>query len=353
MFNIRGDDCHDYLIENIKPELTFDKNKDFELQKKLIKEKFIETFCLDEIEKNDREEMLIEILNTKVFKDFTQYKVIFSSEKDVSVLGCMLIPNNITEKAPLCIVLQGHNNTYLNSFGEGFKYQDFIDDKQLVEDSMLAIQAVKKGYCALAIEQRSIGQSYSNSGDRRYFSEKCSVQVYHANAIGRTVLGERVFDVKKSIDFAGEFARRYNMLCDVNKVIITGNGAGGTTAYYSSIYDDRISVCVPSCAFSTYKDSIYASAHCECEYIPRAYLNYDMQDLSIAIAPRKLIVVSGKDDEAYPLKGAKKAFDVVKEIFDKAGAKDNCKHVITDKGHRWCPDVVWLEIETAVKELGW
>ena len=69
-----------------------------------------------------------------------------------------------------------------------------------------------------------------------------------------------------------------------------------------------------------------------------------MQDLACLIAPRKLSIVAGKYDTAFLIEGVKRGYKTVEKIYEKAGAKGNCRLVITDKGHFWCEDIVWKTI---------
>jgi DUF2075 family protein len=40
-----------------------------------------------------------------------------------------------------------------------------------------------------------------------------------------------------------------------------------------------------------------------------------MGDLSVMIAPKKLVLVCGKDDNIFPLHGVKDTFDIIKNIY--------------------------------------
>ena len=76
-----------------------------------------------------------------------------------------------------------------------------------------------------------------------------------------------------------------------------------------------------------------------------------MGDLSCMIAPRKLLVISGKDDAIFPIDEAKKAYITIQKIFEKEGVPQNCKMLVTDKDHYWCEDVVWNGIKQMRGEI--
>ena len=116
-------------------------------------------------------------------------------------------------------------------------------------------------------------------------------------------------------------------------------------SFYAACVDERISVCAPSCAFCPYPESILKFYHCSCNYIPQAFRYFDMQDLACLIAPRKLAIIAGKYDTAFLIDGVKRGYETVEKIYEQAGVKDNCRLVVTDKGHWWCEEIIWEVIK--------
>jgi hypothetical protein len=66
-----------------------------------------------------------------------------------------------------------------------------------------------------------------------------------------------------------------------------------------------------------------------------------MGELAACIAPRKLIMVSGEQDNGFFIKGARDAYDVIEKVYDKAGCPDNCRLVVGPLGHRFYADLTW------------
>ena len=247
----------------------------------------------------------------------------------------MLIPDTGKEKYPVAIVLQGHSTGFHNSIGIA-KYDG--DEKDLPRVAF-ALQAVEQGYIALAIEQRGMGETKPQKEKRRW-GKMCHHTASVAMLLGRSVLGERMWDVSRAIDLLPNFPQ-----CDVNDIMITGNSGGGTSSYFCACYDERIKLSAPSCAFCPYPESIMDIYHCACNYINGAYRYFDMQDLAVLIAPRKLLIINGQEDIIFPIEGVKRGYETVKKIYSKVNCKDNCKLVITPKHHYWCDDIVWEEIK--------
>jgi dienelactone hydrolase len=240
------------------------------------------------------------------------------------------------------ITLQGHSSGFHNSIAEPKTEGDI---PYATGRGKFAVQAVQNGYIALAIEQRGMGERRPRERHQN-LANMCEYEAHIALLLGRTILGERVWDVSKAIDTLSNFPE-----CDLDKVFITGASGGGTATYYASCFDERIKFSAPSCAFCTYEHSILNWYHCSCNFVPHAYEWFEMQDLACLIAPRNILVIAGKEDEIFPIEGVRKGFETVKKIYEKENAEDNCRLVETPKGHWWCEDIVWNAINEEMAKI--
>ena len=77
---------------------------------------------------------------------------------------------------------------------------------------------------------------------------------------------------------------------------------------------------------------------------------FDMGDLCALIAPRPLVIVSGKDDGIFPLDAAKAQADITRRAYAAAGAQDKFEHVIGPEGHRFYADLGWAAFD---RVTGW
>ena len=345
---IDGTICHDKLVAKMKPLLSFNEKADFGVWKEQIKNKLTELLGIDEIKKNATLTPDLEIISEEQLEGYKQIRFEFESEIG-SVVPCyLLIPDSGKEKYPVAIVLQGHNQQgFASSVGNVYCHETLEYDSG---NGMFAVQAVRQGYIALAIEQRGMGERKAQNTLKRRVSltpeGSCYYEATTALMLGRTLIGERCWDITCAIDLLKEFPQ-----CDLDKIIITGNSGGGTASYYAACVDERIRLCAPSCAFCPYPESVLRFYHCSCNYIPQAFKWFDMQDLSCLIAPRKLAIVAGKYDTAFLIDGVRRGYETVKKIFDKAGAKDNCSLTVTEKGHYWFADIMWKTIKQELEKL--
>lgn len=336
---INADKSREMLYNNTVQSLSFGEEKPFDEWKAQLKAKLTELIGLPIIAENTTDEVNFNIEQEEQKDGYKQIRFTFDSEKNVTIPCYILIPDNLTGKAPLAITLQGHNTGMYNSVG----IIKTPRDEEGQPRKSLAVQAVKRGYVAVAMEQRGMGELQSSKAGGRNCYDIFTTQLL----LGRTLIGERVWDVMHLIDLLLE---RFNCI-DGNKIVITGNSGGGTTSFYAACIDERIKISAPSCAFCPYRESILFHPHCGCNYIPQAYRFFDMQDLSALIAPRQLIIVSGKEDSIFLIEGVLRGYETVKKIFEKAGAPENCRQITTPMPHWWCEDIVWPAIDNAIKKL--
>ena len=339
---INGDMCHDMLIKNTVQKLSFNEQCDYKSWRDSVRDKLVELLGLAEIEKNKCEPNL-KIEDTVEKDGYTQIRFVFESEVGAFVPCYLLIPNTNKDKYPVAITLQGHSTGFHNSIAEP---KDDEDHDYALGRGAFAVQAVKQGYAALAIEQRAMGERTTS---RHSFSPwMCTFATMVAFQLGRTTLGERVWDIQRAIDLL----LRFPML-DTEKIVLTGNSGGGTATYYASCLDERIKISAPSCSFCPYENSILDLRHCPCNHIPNAHKWFEMQDLACLIAPRTLLIIAGKEDAIFPMEGVRKGYETVEKIFEKSGESGKCKLIETPKNHWWCEDIVWGAINEEAKRLGW
>ena len=340
MRNINVDLNHDELFKNNKPLLAFSPDNDYQSWKEQIREKYTELLGLREIAKNDCD-LDIEIEETKEFDEYTRIRYTFMSEKDVAVPCYLLIPKEKKQdKFPVMICLQGHSTGFHISIGEK-KYD--IDDRW-VHTSNHAIDAVKLGFVALCIEQRGMGERTTPREDRgRALTCGCYFTAMTALLLGRTLIGERVWDVHKGIDSLSSSEDKFNL--DLDDITLLGTSGGGTATYYSACFDKRIKIAVSCCAICSFRDSIAYRSHCACNYVPQIAKFMDMGELACLIAPRKLLICNADKDPIFLYDGAKEVWNVIDKIYKKEKSPDNVRFkTFENKEHYFDKEVVFKEL---------
>jgi len=337
MENFEPSKLHNILFSNIVPKLRWNGIDDIDSLKEESRLKLIELLGIGNIKKAENDDFRI-VEKSSIGKN-NYIHFIFQSEENYYVNAHLLYPSK-GDKFKLCIGMQGHVSGAHISLDIG-KFKN--DDNYIRNEGCnFSIQAVSHGYCGLAIEQRCFGE---NGGNKEHGYTNCTHSTMTALLMGRTTIAERVFDIQRTIDIIEKY---FSDLVSLDDSILMGQSGGGTATFYTACLEDRIKVFVPSGAVCTFQDSIVEIEHCPCNYIPSLGNYFDMGDLGILIAPKKLIVAHGRYDRIFPIDGVIKTFNRIKTFYDYLGKSDNCALVIGERDHVFYPNETWEAIEKMI-----
>ena len=246
----------------------------------------------------------------------------------------LLRPKTIEGKLPLILTPHGHNHPHLYA---GIADTE-ADEKHMLEGERdIARQAVvEEGYIAIAPTTRAFGETRTDADKEANNTHSCRHQLVHSILVGRTPIGERVWDMSRLIDWAIG-----NLPVDAERIAITGNSGGGTVSLFAAACETRIAVAVPSCYFCTFEGSIGMIRHCECNYVPGVMRLGEMYDVAGLIAPRPFCAVAGRDDGIFPIDHVEFAYERLKDIYAVAAVPDRCELFIGDGGHRYYKAGAW------------
>lgn len=328
---------HSYELRNLKdtvPVFQYDENVSFDDWKISAQAKLEELLglplnnCDPQFEEEYQKER----------DGFTEFRFTVQTEPGYHVPCHLLVPDGGKERYPLTVCLSGHGGGMHLALG----IAKTDKDKQSLEEwphRATGLRSVKEGRCALVIEARNFGESSLNG-----YGTSCTEAAKTAILMGRTVIGERVWDAMRVLDAVAE---NYPKV-DMNDIVCTGNSGGGTATYYLACVDKRITAAAPSCSICNYEESIAAMPHCMCNHIPYIRKFFEMGDLAGLIAPRKLVIAAGREDHIFPLDGTVHTFEQIKRIYEAAGCDENCALVIGEQGHLNYADLLWQKL----REMG-
>ena len=314
------------LIQKVTPRMSYNGG-DFREWQASARNKLSQLLGMDKFEMVDLD-FNIEYQNK--IDGATEIRFTYQSEAGYRVPCHLLLPDGI-EKPPVMICLQGHSTGMHISLGR----PKFEGDENSIKggDRDFCIRAVKEGFAAIALEQRNFGEC---GGSEK--GPNCMESSMTALLMGRTTLGERVWDISRLLDvIETEFADQV----DTTKICCMGNSGGGTATAYAAALEDRIILAMPSCAMCTFKQSIGAMFHCVCNYVPTIAQYFDMNDLIAMAYPKYYIQVSGIEDPAFPLVGAETVFIKGKRAYEAMQAGNRCTLVKGNGAHRFYADESW------------
>jgi hypothetical protein len=284
-------------------------------------------------------------LAESVKKDgYTRQKWYLWTEPGVPLPIWVLIPDKpVARPYPLVLTPHGHNvpEIYLGIAN------DEKQRKAIVEgDRDIAVQAVREGYLSVLPTARGFGETMRPEDRKAKKISSCRTGSMHATLFGRTMIGYRVWDISRIIDW---ITKRFEI--DGRRIGITGNSGGGTTSVFAPACDERITVAVPSCYFCTFHASIGSIYHCECNYVPGLLREGEMYDVAGLIAPRPFLSIAGRADPIFPIAAVRDAHARLREVYRVAGAEGRCGLYVGDGAHRYYKAGSWPFVRTWFERL--
>jgi hypothetical protein len=250
-----------------------------------------------------------------------------------------------SEPRPLAICAHGHDSDGWNTYAGVYK-NEAHREKTLAKDGDPGVQAVRRGFVVLVPATRGLAEATQIPDPKgRHGNRPCRAQLIHCLLAGRTAVGERVWDAQRLLDWA--FAELKGI--DQERVLFLGNSGGGVLTVYVAALDERITVAVPSCSFSSYTSETGFIFHCDCCLVPGAQVTLgDMCDIGGLTAPRSLLAVHGRKDGLHHYPDVERAMARVRSIYQAAGAADRFRNAWGTDGHKFYPAIMWPFIENAL-----
>lgn len=258
---------------------------------------------------------------------YTEEKYSLDVGEGVRAPTYMLVPKQGGPFKPV-LVFHGHNPSIQPILG------NFADDEAAeasrAKDGNYAQALAEAGYLVCGVEQRGFGERLSRQRGSGDVGRSCRHLAFEYMMNGRTLIGERVWDGMRAIDF---LQTRDDIVADT--LGCTGNSGGGTTSLWLSAMEERITVSVPSCYFCSFKRSIMDIIHCECNYVPGIVQLAEMGDLAALVAPRPFRAIAGEQDQIFPVQAVRDEFETVKRAYGLLGAEDRCSLAIHPGPHAY------------------
>ena len=279
-----------------------------------------------------------QILATAKKDGYTQQKVEITSEPGVRLPLYVLTPESGQAPYPTVIALHGHGSGVQEVIGEPQSEQIAEHMRRCNHD--YGRQLAQQGFLVLAPEQRAFGERREMEDVAQAPGQSsCRQASMNAMMLGRTMIGMRVWDVMRIIDYA-----RQTGLAKAETLACVGLSGGGTVTTFATAMDPRITAAVISGYFCTWQWSIMAMRHCEDNYVPGILQHAEMADVGALIAPRPLLIEAGTEDPIFPLPGVHDAYDKLAQVYAMLGESERLALDVFEGEHQWHGTVAvdWL-----------
>ena len=252
--------------------------------------------------------------------DYIREKWLMETTPGVYMSFYILVPRQPARPLPVVVAFHGHGYGVKDIVGlwedgeERYTLDGYHKD--------FGVALCQHGFLVAAPEISCFGErqtdfSYLKPDEGELVPSTCEHTAHLAFHLGGSVVGLRVFDGKRLIDYL-----ETRPDADCSRLGAMGISGGGLHTFYSTCLDPRIRACVVSGYYSTYKDSILAMNHCDCNFIPGLQQFGEMYDLIGLIAPRPVLVEAGSRDPIFPIDAVRRSVEIAHQVYRVFGAED-------------------------------
>jgi dienelactone hydrolase len=266
--------------------------------------------------------------------DFVREKVVYDTEKYVSVPAYVLVPKGIKpgEKRPGILAAHGHGRGKADICG----VFDSDEERQFVGELNYdyACQFARRGYVVIAPDWRGFGERRSPADWAREGRDPCNVNYMAHGYLGQHLLMLQIWDGMRTLDYLQSRPE-----VDGKRLGVCGLSFGGTMTTYLAALEPRLKAACISGYLSTIKgDAITMRGKgnfCGSQYMPGLLTIGDIPEVAGLIAPKPLVVEMGELDQCFIIEDMKKAFARLKRIYTAAGCADKLAADVHPAGHAW------------------
>lgn len=226
-------------------------------------------------------------------------KIVFQSLPGLYVTGNFYLPRQAGGRLPTVLYLCGHAP---HPLGAKFNYQD------------RAAAFASEGFACLILDTLEFGEVpglHHGTHD---------LNLWNWLSLGYTPAGTEVWNAIRALDYLGTRAE-----VDPHRIGVTGISGGGAITWYTAAVDDRVAAAAPVCStytFGSQAEHWRAAGQCDCIYYPNTH-RQDFPVVAALIAPRPLLMISGRLDADFPPDGYHEVYRRSKRIYDLCAGGDS------------------------------
>jgi len=238
------------------------------------------------------------ILSEEVYEKYLMQKIEFFVDQDDKIYAYVLVPKNLTAKAP--VIYCHHQHASDRDIGKS-EVVGLGGDPNMAYAKELAEQGfITFAPDCIAFEER---QNEMGGGEGNYF------ELAKRLIRGENLLGKALDDISLGIDY---LCNREDI--DTNKIGFIGHSYGGRMAIFAPAYDQRIRASISNCGCVNYKDSVDQKIGIQLEFCVPSFTNFgDVEDVVKLAAPCALLI-SATGGDKYSL-GANEMFNYAKGSY--------------------------------------
>lgn len=282
----------------------------------------------------------VETLSREDRGDYVVEKFSFDNGAGSDVPGYLLVPKNVSGKAPGILFCHWHGGEY--DIGK----EELFESKHTPEAPGPAF--AKRGFVVLGIDACGFGER--NGHGPGGANEKSSAGEMTASKfnlwVGRTLWGMILRDDLMALDY---LASRPEV--DASRLGVTGISMGATRTWWLMALDERLKTGVAVACLTRYQNLIQheeLKAHGIYYFVPNLLSHFDTEAIVALIAPRPVLFQTGDQDAGSPVDGVRAIESAVRPVYSLYGKETNFQSIVyPGLGHvytqeMWNQTLDWL-----------
>ena len=268
----------------------------------------------------------------------TTYYLRVRPECDLPVT--LLVADGLSENPPVFLYLAGSTSGVHLGWGDA---KVPIDHHRLSIGADIALQAARRGYLAVCIEQIGFGEREERDLAGRAADRTVNIAT-HALLLGKTVPGLKATDVSAAIDWLFDHSAGGSapIAVDRDRVYLFGHSSGGSAAQFAAALDPRIRGVLASGSVRRFAEIYSTRGDGSGELvIPNFLTAFETDDVIALTAPRPFVGLSGIVDHIFPYDGVERTVEGARPAYAAFGAADALQAVSAPAGHRYYAPESW------------
>lgn len=274
------------------------------------------------------------VLERRVFARYVREKVVFDSERCMSVPAWVCRPRG-RGRFPAVICAHGHGiggKCMVGLDAQGRPGYDYA--------KQLAIRLAEAGFVAIAPDWRAFGERYEPPARDPAPLDLCSLAHLVAEHFGYNQLTLNVWDAMRTIDY---LATRPDV--DATRIGCVGCSFGGTMTMFLAAADKRVGAACISGYLGSTTAALRHLAMCGSQTLPGLVRWGGRAEVAGLICPRPLLIQVGEYDSSFPWAEAQPEFARLRRLYRAAGAADRLGLDLFDGCHEihMPPILAWFK----------
>lgn len=240
-------------------------------------------------------------------------RLYYRTRPDLTATAWLVMPEGLGRPAAAVLCPPGH--------GGGMNQVVF-------EDSIYRrypLELARRGFVALVPEHIGFGER----GNLPDVGEGTHDLYYHSVLmLGGTAMGYMIWDLRRALDVLAGLPE-----VDPRRLACYGLSLGGETTMLLCAVDTRVGVVCTSGFLTSYRSTFLRERHCGCGYVPGLALLLEHADIAALIAPRPLLVETGRGDPSFLVKDAEAAVEELRPVYRLLGAEERLTLHVHDGAH--------------------